>query len=82
MQRRACHLRVLKKTKNMSNMDKAKADAEAKAQIDFAKGLEADPVRHQARRESAWGEWYMQEYIRLLNERSQKQLNKQYPTIG
>jgi len=66
----------------MSNMDKAKADAEAKAQIDFAKGLEADPVRHQARRESAWGEWYMQEYIRLLNERSQKQLNKQYPTIG
>ena len=62
----------------MSNMQKAKADAEAKAQIDFAKGLESDPGRYQARRESAWGEWYMHKYIELINEKYSKQANQQY----
>ena len=61
----------------MTNMEKAKADAEAKAQIDFAKGLESDPGRHQARRESAWGEWYMHKYIELINEKYSKQANQQ-----
>ena len=62
----------------MSNMQKAKADAEAKAQIDFAKGLESDPGRHQAKRESAWWEWYMHKYIELINEKYSKQANQQY----
>lgn len=66
----------------MTNMEKAKADAEAKAQIDFAKGLEYDPGRHQARRESAWATWYLSEYKKLQTEEQQKQLNNQYPNIG
>jgi|DEB0MinimDraft_6_1074348.scaffolds.fasta_scaffold318073_2 hypothetical protein len=57
----------------MSNMEKAKAGAEAKAQIDFAKGLESDPGRHQSRRESAWATWYLEEYKRLENKVHKKQ---------
>jgi Fe-S cluster biosynthesis and repair protein YggX len=62
----------------MSNMEKAKADAEVKAQIDFAKGLEYDPGRHQARGESAWATWYFKEYLKLKNEEYLKEVNQKH----
>lgn len=57
----------------MSNMEKAKTDAETKAQIDFAKGKHAAVTRHNARDGSAWATWYLAEYKRLQNKVHEKQ---------